>query len=713
MTSVAIIGGGPSGLFAAYQLEASCAEEAEVTIFESSSRVGGKILTERFKEAPIVFEAGVAELYGYWRIGHDPLRALIKSFKLPTVSMRGNAVIFGDRMMRNWREVERVLGERAFRQIEDFYEACSKLSTPVEYYDSYSGVDNAHPWANRSLRDVLDEMLPDENARRYVEVIIRSDLATEPHLTNGVNGLKNILLDMPEYQSYYTIPGGLQQLVDRLVSSLKSTIRLDAPVVKATPRADGRWDLVVQRDGGKHVETFDIVVFALPNYWLSKLEWGDRDLRIAIQRHLAHHDHPAHYLRVSVLFADRFWEKHVKGDYWISDAFGGCCIYNETLRHDTAVPYGCLSWLIAGSDALTYAGVAEDELVRMCIESLPKRMGNGMAHMLEFKVHRWAAAVSGMPGGNPVQDMRIKHQPTRHRFPNLYVCGDYLADTTVNGAFDSADYATDLILTELRRRKYGTSGKKVADVLRADPGHETAEKEPTLSDDYHEEYALGMSYEESFREYFDEHYTCDLIETIWGLKPPYRLLDCGSASGLTLACFAQKGVEAWGIENNEHIHAETKPEWRHRNLLGDIRALPFGDRFFDFVYDTSLCYVPEPYLAEAISELFRVTRIGVFFGGITSDMTKEVIEYHEIFEGVQVLETQWAWAERFQAAGFRIATTDPVALRKAWRIEVKSNEGDYPWYPNKETIRFCFFSKPDAAEQIAAIQSKIKKKRAS
>jgi len=711
MTSVAIIGGGPGGLFAAYQLEATCSEEATVTIFEASNRLGGKIVTEHFKKAPVTFEAGVAELYGYSKIGHDPLRSLIKSFKLPVVSMRGSAVIFGDRMMRNWKETERVLGTEAAQQIEAFYATCATLCTPVEYYDSHSGTDNAHPWARRILSDLLDELLPNEHARRYIEMVIRSDLATEPHLTNAINGLKNILLDLPDYQSYYTIPSGLQQLIDRLAAKLKSTIRLNTPIVKATPRADGRWDLVVTQRGNTRIETFDMVLFALPNYWLSKIEWGNRDLRIAIQKHLAHHDHPAHYLRVSVLFDKRFWERHVKGDYWISDAFGGCCVYNVSLRHTPKTRHGCLSWLIAGSDALTYAGVADRELAQMCIASLPKCMGDGMAHLLEVQVHRWAAAVSGMPGGNPVHDLRTKHQPTREQFPNLFLCGDYLADTTVNGAFDSADFATDLILTELRRGRYGTDGAKVADALRMDPRHAAAEKEPTLSNDYHDEYALGMSYEESFREYFDEHYTCDLIETIWGLKPPYRLLDCGSASGLTLACFAEKGVEAWGIENNEHIHAETKPEWKNRNLLGDIRALPFKDGFFDIVYDTSLCYVPEPYLEKAISELFRVTRVGVFFGGITSDMTKEVIEYHEIFEGVQVLDTQWTWAERFQAAGFRIATTDPVALRKAWQIEVKSNEGDYPWYPNKETIRFCFFSKPDAAAHIAAINAKLRKTR--
>ncbi len=410
----------------------------------------------------MTFEAGVAELYGYGHVGSDPLQSLIKKLKLPMVSMRGNAVMFGDRMMRNWSETEAALGDEACAQIEAFYEACESMCTPIEYYDSYNGTDNAHPWANRTLRDVLDEMLPDEAARRYVEMVIRSDLATEPHLTNAINGLKNILLDLPAFQRYYTIPGGLQQFIDKLAGTLKSTIRLNSPVTTITPRADGRWDIAVKQGRKTKTETFDIVLCALPNYQLSKLEWGDRNLRIAIQKHLAHHDHPAHYLRVSVLFDERFWEKHVKGDYWISDAFGGCCVYNETLRHKVETAHGCLSWLIAGSDALTAASLPEDELARLCVESLPKRMGDGLAHMLEAKVHRWAAAVSGMPGGNPVPDLRTKHQPTKDSFPNLFVCGDYLFDTTVNGAYDSADFATDLILTELRRRKYGTDGTKVA-----------------------------------------------------------------------------------------------------------------------------------------------------------------------------------------------------------------------------------------------------------
>ncbi|WP_163361861.1 class I SAM-dependent methyltransferase, partial [Enterobacter hormaechei] len=87
----------------------------------------------------------------------------------------------------------------------------------------------------------------------------------------------------------------------------------------------------------------------------------------------------------------------------------------------------------------------------------------------------------------------------------------------------------------------------------------------------------------------------------------------------TLECFANIGIDAWGIENNRHVHAQTPKKWLHRNLLGDVTKLPFEDQSFDVIYDTCLCYVPEDLIDAAIKELYRVTRIGIFFGGITAD----------------------------------------------------------------------------------------------
>lgn len=705
MVRIAIVGGGPGGLFAAHLLQTKCAGLCMWTIIEASNRLGGKIRTERFDTAPLTFEAGVAELYGYGHIGSDPMLALVRKLKLKTIPMRGPTLIFGDRIMRNDREIKTHLGDDALAEINRFIQLCEDQMDPVDYYDSHHGFDNAHPWSNMSLRELLDTQFTNENARRYIEVMIHSDTATEPHLTSALNGLKNVLMDDRDFLRYYTITGGIEQLIDRLKATLHCKVQYDTVVTKIGKRADDAWEVTVTQKGKSRTDIYDMVVCALPNNWLERIEWGDKPLRMAMQKHLAHHDYPAHYLRVSLLFRSRPWDDVIPGEYWITDAFGGACVYNETARHPANGEHGVLSWLIAGNAALVLAGMSDAELAGLCLESLPVELATGTPEMLEVKVHRWASAVNALPGGRPVKEMQARHAPASADYAGLYVCGDYMFDSTINGTFDSADFVTDLILTKLRGDHYGTQGKKVAEDVRGDLAANASVDQVTLSTDYHDEYALGMSYEESFREYFCEHYTCDLIETIWDVKAPFRLLDCGSASGLTLECFRQKGVEAWGIENNEHIHSQTAREWRDRNLLGDIRELPFPDKFFDVIYDTSLCYVPEVFQEQAIAELFRVVKIGVFFGGITSDMTKEVIEYHEIFDGVQVLETQWCWAERFQRAGFKLAVVDPKVLRKAWKIEVESNKDDYPWYPNMDTMRFCFFSKPDAAEHVAALKA--------
>lgn len=369
----------------------------------------------------------------------------------------------------------------------------------------------------------------------------------------------------------------------------------------------------------------------------------------------------------------------------MSEAFGGCCIYDEGRRHP-AGSHGVLSWLLAGNDAMTLSNLDDDALLRLALDSLPEALAEGRGLAREVKVHRWTGAINALPGGHPVLPLAGRHQPDAEAFPDLYVVGDYLFDSTLNGVLDSAEYVGDLVSTRLRRLKYcGEEGS--ADLL---------DEDGQLADLYHDLYDGARSYEESLDEYFDETYVRDLIAAIYGHKPPYTLLDCGSANGLTLKRFAEIRIDAWGIENSAYVHARTPPELRGRNLLGDVRKLPFPDGAFDFVYETCLCYLPEEDLDAAIRELHRVCRIGVFMGGITSDMTPAVIEEHELFEGVTTLTTAWDWSERFVRNGFRIATSSPAALAKAWKIELASNEPSSPWYPSAEALRYCFYVKPDA-----------------
>jgi hypothetical protein len=177
-------------------------------------------------------------------------------------------------------------------------------------------------------------------------------------------------------------------------------------------------------------------------------------------------------------------------------------------------------------------------------------------------VHRWINAISGLPGGWDVQELRDRHMPPESD-PGLHLVGDYLFDCTINGVFDSAEYVSEAILSEWRQRVYNEMAEETTPAL----ARPTVEAGP-LGGDYFDYYDGERPYEESFEEHFDETYTIDLIRTIFHRSPPYRLLDCGSANGLTLQRFARKKVDAWGIEYSPYIYARTPEHGAHETSMG-------------------------------------------------------------------------------------------------------------------------------------------------
>jgi len=691
--NIAIIGGGPSGLFTAYYLDGYESGQFKVTLFEASERLGGKIITRRFEKIPAAYEAGLAELYDYSHIGIDPLKSLVRELGLNTVPLRGSSVVLGDTIIRGEVGLKGSFGWDTFAAASSFYRTCAALYSPAEYYESYTTVDANHPWANRTFRDVLDE-ISDENARRFVEVAVRSDTATEPHLTSALNGLKNALMDHPRYMRLYSIEGGNERIIDRLRDEIGSAEVLTNTRVSRIERTPvGRFLVSAAGPQGMFAREFDVVIVAVPNYYLGQIDWVGDDLNGAIGGHIAYYDRPAHYLRVTIAFERQFWRERIKGAYFLSDAFGGCCIYDEGARHPCE-PFGVLAWLIAGNDALVCANLDDQQLIALALRSLPAPLAAGRNLFIEGRVHRWVGSVNAVPGGWRPQGLRERHQPARDTHPELFFVGDYLFDSTLNAASDSADFVSNLVIDLLRRRLLAEIPQRPRPIIVEPIGRGTGDGH--LADDYFEFYDGANDYEDAIEEYFDEDHVCDMIRTIWRWSPPYRLLDCGSANGLTLARFAKKKVEAWGVENSAYIHSRTPAEWKHRNILADVRQLPFPDGYFDFVYETCLCYVPEKDLADALGELFRVSRVGVFLGSITSDMSRPVVEALDLHENVRTFSTAWEWSERFVRAGFRLATADPKVLARAWKIEVESNAGDPSWYSDMEAMRYCFYSKPDA-----------------
>ena len=445
MTRIAIVGGGPSGLMSARLLEQALGTSCRLTLFEASHRVGGKIQTRRFDAAPVNYEAGVAECYAYDAIGHDPLRQLIAELGLTARPTHSGAVVLNGAYLRDESEIGTHFGAHTREAVEYFRRRTAAMLPLASWLRGFDPGDNRHPWASRTCADILEEV-PDPTARRYLKVVAHSDMATEPHLTNGLIGLRNFMKSVQGYAAQYVIEGGMEMLPRRLAAGLTRThIELDTPVVRVSRTRDARYLVTTHRARRVAQHEFDAVVIALPYNQLQNVEWVGERLRRAMAAHAAHYDRPGHYLRISILFDQRFWQ-HLITDSWVMlDAFGGCCVYDETPSPDGG-SYGVLGWLLAGADALSSCNIDDRTLIARALESLPDELyDEARRRVIEGKVHRWAGAVSGHPGGYPLRDVTSAHRPEPVEHPELVVVGDYLFDSTLNGVLRSARIATELL----------------------------------------------------------------------------------------------------------------------------------------------------------------------------------------------------------------------------------------------------------------------------
>jgi len=448
MTRIAIVGGGPGGLMAANCLIEKSNHDLDITIFEASFRLGGKVLTKQFQTHPSLYEAGVSELY-LMSAGDDPLFDLLESFGFTFSDMEGDITILEDKIVRSVDDLKKVFGQSCWRQVKDFIKQGRSFRTPDAFAGAGWAADNQHPWAEKSLQTILAGL--DETARRYIEVSLKSDLATETSLTNGTYGFDNYLVGDPKYCTLYTIDGGIEKMIDALHQHImdRATIHLNAPVKHITKLHNDKYQVVTQDDEFEASDEFDAVLICLPQHWLSSVIYGG-DLAQVMVKHASHYSYPAHYLKVAVLFSQPFWSNVFDEESYINlDAFGGCCVYDETSRYP-AGQYGTLNWLLAGSNAEALNNSSDAYILKRVLESLPIDLAqDAKKYFIEGHVHRWIGTVSGQPGGHPILDVKEKHIPAPKKHPKFIIVGDYLFDSTLNGLLDSADFATTTLLETL------------------------------------------------------------------------------------------------------------------------------------------------------------------------------------------------------------------------------------------------------------------------
>lgn len=662
----------------AWYLKRKLGDLCRVTIYEASDRLGGKVVTRKFDSAPAMYEAGVAEIYDYSMTGPDPLRELIQHFGLQTIPMDAEQVQFGGELLNDVAGMRRKYGARTASAIEAFRKRCAEAMTPMEYYEGVGAHDNENPWAYKTAEQVLDEEVEDETAKRFFKVMARSDIATESHNTNGLNALKNYLMDVDGYIGLYSIQNGNEQLIECLQSEVNADIQLNHRVLTVGKAPTGRYQLKMMNGKGPETRDFDLVLVCLPHSWLATVGWEGEQLRKSMVKHVSYFDRPAHYLRVSILFDTPFWGEKISGAWFMSEAFGGCCVYNEGARHDVG-KHGVLNWLIPGSDALAFANLSDQELIDAALKSLPASLGDARSHFMEGKIHRWLSSVNAIPGGLPVRDVMTNHRPEPKEHPGIVVVGDYLFDSTLNGLLDSSDAATDIILTEMMHLRR----ERAEDKPRSDK----------IDRAYFENYRGLGPYHEVWRHFTDPDYLIRLLDIVWGRTTGAKLLVAGSASGELVGALRDRGIDAFGIENNRAIHARTPKTLEKYNKLGSITDMPFNDGAFDFVFETSLCHVSPKQVVRAIRELNRVVKTGLVFGSITSDMAPALIDRYDLLRGVKKLGTWWEWSELFFGNGFDLSMHRKDCTDALWEATLAANKGPGQWYADADSLRYSFFDK--------------------
>jgi oxygen-dependent protoporphyrinogen oxidase len=281
MTTVAVVGGGISGLTAAYRLRKLLGDDAQITVFESSGTLGGKLrtielagtrydvgaeafLARRPEATTLVREIGLGE-----RLTH-PTKARAKIHAGGSVLGLPPGTVMG--VPASADAVAGVLSKSGRQAV-----AAESALPPV-----------CLPADDVSLGALLRERFGDELVDRLVDPLLGGVYAggadglglraTMPGLASalaaGAGSLTaaaaSLLPASPSSAPVFgTLVGGLGTLVDRLAERAHAAIRLGAPVRSVSRNPAGGWRLELGAAAPAHAPTdspldVDAVVLTVP-----------------------------------------------------------------------------------------------------------------------------------------------------------------------------------------------------------------------------------------------------------------------------------------------------------------------------------------------------------------------------------------------------------------------------------------------------------------
>lgn len=279
MKRIAIIGGGVSGLSAAYALQKQLNKAAELdyVLFEAGPRFGGVIHTERVND--FLIEAGpdsfltekpwAAELCRELGLG-DQLIASNDAERKTFILLSGQLVPLPDGLMFmiptdlaatflsplfSGRTKLRMIREWFYRPSPDVPE-----STVAEFVERHYGREMVERVADPMLAGIYggsaDELSASSVLARFVEIEARQGSLGKAMVASRK------LQTTPARPLFTSLKNGMQAMTDAILAQIpESARRLNTPVEAVTPES-GKW-LVASRG---RTEEFDAGIIATPAY---------------------------------------------------------------------------------------------------------------------------------------------------------------------------------------------------------------------------------------------------------------------------------------------------------------------------------------------------------------------------------------------------------------------------------------------------------------
>jgi monoamine oxidase len=249
----------------------------------------------------------------------------------------------------------------------------------------------------------------------------------------------------------YHVVGGIGRVTEAMQGEIRADVRTGTRVLSVQKNgAEKTYQVEVQIGSAADLEDFDAVILALPNHWLTQIKFHGPRLQKAIHEFLAHYDLPAHYLRVSFLFREKWWAKRsIPGDFWMMDFCNGCAVYDESTRWDANGQGHVLSFLLGGQDALNLVSdnQTDAEIARYVLDRLPADWrADAEASLAESRVERYIGSINANPGSWSPEELIGEHAPEPKSHPGLFLCCDALFDSTLNACLMSAGTAVDLLI---------------------------------------------------------------------------------------------------------------------------------------------------------------------------------------------------------------------------------------------------------------------------